>query len=283
MGKNKNVNHNKNNAPAKHMEEDLEGLLLKALENIDVGIIIADLENKKILYQNEYAKQIFSKELSYNKLQLLLTLSPQEKGPGSQKSFKLGEQVIGYNVVYNSNQKISFIVRDITEKLRLKYIANAVNDMKNFGSIFSGVRHEIGNPINAIKTALSVLQKNLDRYSKEKINEYIERMLESINHAEFILKSFKTFNLYENIDLKKNNILEIVSRFIDLIYRDFSNSLNAVCVKEYASLTTYLGDLFDREDHPRFVVRPHDWDECRFVGDEAFNHMCFDDTLFVDR
>ena len=46
---------------------------------------------------------------------------------------------------------------DITEKKRLESIAEAANLMDNVGYIFSGIRHEIGNPINSVKMALSVL------------------------------------------------------------------------------------------------------------------------------
>jgi len=48
-----------------------------------------------------------------------------------------------------ANQVI--VKRDITEDKRLESIAEAANLMDNIGFIFSSIRHELGNPINAIK------------------------------------------------------------------------------------------------------------------------------------
>ena len=56
---------------------------------------------------------------------------------------------------------------DITEKKRLEAVAEAANLMENLGFIFSGICHEIGNPINSIKMALSVLSNNLENYSPD--------------------------------------------------------------------------------------------------------------------
>ncbi len=58
------------------------------------------------------------------------------------------------------------VKRDVTEKLRLESIAESVNTMNNIGYVFSGVRHEIGNPINSAKMSLSVLQHKLDTASE---------------------------------------------------------------------------------------------------------------------
>lgn len=72
---------------------------------------------------------------------------------------------------------------------------------------------------------------------------------------------------------RKCQIVDRRSREIDF---DFSDRLNGVGVEQDTALLGNLCDSFDREDHPRFVVRPHHRDEDRFVGD------CCSDTLGTD-
>ena len=49
----------------------------------------------------------------------------------------------------------------MTEKLWLESIAQSVETMNNIGYIFAGVRHEIGNPVNAVTMILEVLRSKL--------------------------------------------------------------------------------------------------------------------------
>ena len=53
------------------------------------------------------------------------------------------------------------IKRDVTEKLWLESIAQSVDTMNNIGYIFAGVRHEIGNPVNAVAMIIEVLKSKL--------------------------------------------------------------------------------------------------------------------------
>src|SRR3970282_1845245 len=85
------------------------------------------------------------------------------------------------------------IRRDVTDKLRFESIAEAVNTMNSIGYVFSGIRHEIGNPLNSIKMTLNVLKKNLDKYGKDHILEYIDRALSESARIEYLLKSLKNF------------------------------------------------------------------------------------------
>jgi PAS domain S-box-containing protein len=127
--------------------------------------------------------------------------------------------------IFNSAGKYrgSFaVITDVTEKLRLESIAQAVNTMDNIGFIFSGVRHEIGNPVNSIKMALSVLKQNLDSYSKETIKEYADRMLSEIVRMEYLLKAMKSFNLFETIEPIDINMTTFIDDFLRLTTGDFA-------------------------------------------------------------
>jgi len=111
---------------------------------------------------------------------------------------------------------------DITEKKRLEAIAEAANLMDNLGYIFSGIRHEIGNPLNSVKMALSVLDRNLDRYPRQTIREFVSRSLAELSRVEYLLKAFKNFSMFETPRMESVNIGLFLNNFKSLIGEDFS-------------------------------------------------------------
>lgn len=133
------------------------------------------------------------------------------------------EEIVISPVKDEKNTIINFVCtsRDITSKKRLESIAEAANLMTNIGYIFSGIRHEIGNPINSIKMALTVLNKNLETYSLERIKEFTERSLDEVLRVEYLLKALKNFSLYEHLEIRKICIDESLRNFINLVTDDF--------------------------------------------------------------
>jgi PAS domain S-box-containing protein len=113
------------------------------------------------------------------------------------------------------------VKRDITEKLRLESIAESVNTMDNIGYVFSGVRHEIGNPINSAKMSLSVLQHKLDTASKSAVRDYVDRALGEIGRVEQLLKNLRNYNLYEKPELEVLNVADFLRKFLHLVTEDF--------------------------------------------------------------
>ncbi len=122
-----------------------------------------------------------------------------------------------------SGEIMNYVVfqRDVTERVRLESIAEAVNTMNNIGYTFSGIRHEIGNPVNSIKTTLSVLKANLDKFSGETVKVYIDRTLTEIARVEYLLKVLKNFNMFESLRLEDVDIESFISMFLSLVMDDF--------------------------------------------------------------
>lgn len=118
------------------------------------------------------------------------------------------------------SQVIKYYI-DITEKKRLETIAEAANLMDNLGYIFSGIRHEIGNPLNSVKMALSVLSKNLNNYDRTTIGEFINRSLTELLRVEYLLKALKNFSLFERPELESVNINKFMHNFLSLVQDDF--------------------------------------------------------------
>jgi len=143
---------------------------------------------------------------------------------GRKKDGTLYEEECTYAPIKSASGEIVnyvFIKRDITEKLRLESVAQAVDTMNNIGYIFSGVRHEIGNPVNAVIMNLGLLKAKLETIDKPTIEKYVDRALESCEKVEYLLRSLRSFNLYEKPDLEELAMEDFVEKFISLVNEDF--------------------------------------------------------------
>lgn len=120
-------------------------------------------------------------------------------------------------------QIINFVMvsRDVTEKMRFESIAEAVNMMENVGYVFSGVRHELGNPVNSLKTALTVLKKNINQWDHDQIVKYIDRSMVEIGRIEYLLRSLKTFSMHEDPRVQKVQMRPFIERFFSFVSTDF--------------------------------------------------------------
>lgn len=112
------------------------------------------------------------------------------------------------------------IIRDVTEMKRLESIADASNLMENIGYVFSGIRHELGNPINSIKVTLGILKKGLDRYSLDVIHELVDRSVTEIGRVEYLLKSLRNFNMYEEPETVAVDVRTFMRHFTGVVAQD---------------------------------------------------------------
>jgi len=77
-----------------------------------------------------------------------------------------------------------------------------------------------GNPVNSIKMALTILNKNLKSYSKKKIEELVTRALDDVSRVEYLLKALKNFSLFERPDIQKVQIYDFIQNFLSLVKKD---------------------------------------------------------------
>jgi PAS domain S-box-containing protein len=157
-------------------------------------------------------------------------LSSGQPEETTEKYFKHGREVIvqkiklpvTYDVSGNGADGLLSIVQDITEKTRLESIAEAANTMKNIGYVFAGVRHELGNPVNAIKITLSLLLSRVGTASAETIREYVGRAMAETEKIEYLLRTLKNFNMFETLELKGMPLQTFLERFLSLATGDFA-------------------------------------------------------------
>ena len=201
------------------------------LEHIDIGILVLDLNRQAIDYCNAALFEVLQDDQLCRSYQGLYDLFVRdiEEADDFDLAGRVAHQVMhqgrlfGHSVYKAASNYRCVFIRDITDKSRLESIAQAVNAMNNIGFIFSGIRHEIGNPLNSLKMALSVLKQNQKNTSPEMLQEYVERGLADIGRMEYLLKSLKTFSMYENVELKDLQLAEFMGRFISLVERDFQS------------------------------------------------------------
>lgn len=110
--------------------------------------------------------------------------------------------------------------RDVTHQRRLEYIADAANLAENVGYVFAGLRHELGNPINSIKTALTVVRQNLSTLPPDRVEDYIDRVLQEMGRVEYLLRSMATFNSTHRPVLEAVPVAPFLARFATFIRSD---------------------------------------------------------------
>lgn len=188
------------------------------LERLDVGIIVVNHQAGQIAYRNLAAVEVLGDLLdsfTYPAVhELLLKIPLAAKNLSQPLELRSGNSLLGYTVYRISEDCLCIFIRDTTEKSRLMSIAEAVNTMNNIGYVFSGIRHEIGNPINSIKMTMSVLKHRLHEFTPEMVGEYIERTLSEIARVEFLLKSLRNFSMFENIEVRPLDLVDFLEKFV---------------------------------------------------------------------
>lgn len=148
-----------------------------------------------------------------------------------RKDGSLYEEDCTYSPVRNgAGEIINYISikRDVTEKSRLEAIAQTVETMNNIGYIFSGVRHEIGNPVSSIRMMLDAMKKKQDRMSRETITDYVARLTGEVSKVEYLLATLKNFNMYESLRPQRVEIVEFFDAFWAMVREDFARKRIAI-------------------------------------------------------
>ena len=206
------------------------------LDDINLGIVGLDLKRQEVFFQNKEALVIFKETIKPKDYKALAALLLQGAGdfldPDYQpvsRTIQYGKKFIGYTIYRIADQYLWIYVSDVTEKMRLDSIAESVNTMNNLGYIFSGIRHELGNPINSMKTTVTVLRNNMMSYSKETMLEYIDRVIRDINRVEYLLKELKTFSMFETPELQRVQMVTYMKNLLTMVERDFA--INGIKLK----------------------------------------------------
>ncbi len=204
-----------------------ECLFADVLSSENQGVIVFDLRHEEFAFVNRPAREILERAgmrcCEYREIAALFLPPPDElaKMPSSTtgRPIQIGTRLIGHTL-YQAPPFAWVFARDITDKARMESIASAVEQMSHIEYIFSGVRHELGNPVNSVKAALSVLHENIDRFPRATIVEYLERMTEQMGRLENLLRSLRSFSLFEDLQLEPLDASAFVHSFAALVEAD---------------------------------------------------------------
>lgn len=196
------------------------------LSSVRLGIVLFDLDREALTFVNASARTLLEKHgfpIEYCALRALLVpagVDPRAlAGPIAADPLDLGGRKIGYTL-YGAHAHAWVFVRDVTEKLRLESVAESVELMNSLGFVFSAVRHELGNPINSLNAALTVLRRGLDRLGREAIEAYVDRMLAEVKRVDHLLRRMKSFSMFERVDPKPIALGEFLNEFQGLVAPD---------------------------------------------------------------
>lgn len=205
------------------------GFFLDILRNIETGVILLDLQEQEIIFFNQYANKV----LSYMRVAVTFPaiykmLQDAEDPPDQARGGHIKSKISSRNRVFSSmiynlagnSRYLCFFLQDTTDQSRLEAMDEATELMNNIGFVFSGIRHEIGNPINSIKMALTVLQNSFTRFSSDEIETYLQRIYDEVAKMEVLLKSFKHFNMFEKPKTTVVNLLDFIEDFFKLMEAD---------------------------------------------------------------
>jgi len=201
-----------------------ECVFANVMQSANLGIVLFDTLGKKILFQNAEAADLFASavpEADYEALyNLLLPLGEPSLSPAYPAPIDLDGKLIGYSI-YTGGRFVWAFLRDISEKARLEAVAEAVELMNNIGYVFSTVRHEIGNPVNSVKTALTVLRNRIQTLSRANVLDYVERSLAEIARVEDLLSSLKSFSMYEDFRIQDVDVAPFLAKLVSFVSPEF--------------------------------------------------------------
>ncbi|MEM7582854.1 MAG: PAS domain S-box protein [Acidobacteriota bacterium] len=129
------------------------------------------------------------------------------------------------------------VIRDVTERRRLESIAEAHNFQDHLGVVFSGIRHELGNPINSLKAAVQVVSEGLDVLPVAKTRRYLGQIGDELERIEYLLRSLRSYNLYEAPRPEATDVRKFLHQFQLLAQND--------CERQGVELTVLIHEDAD--------------------------------------
>ncbi|MCB9631136.1 MAG: PAS domain-containing protein [Sandaracinus sp.] len=113
--------------------------------------------------------------------------------------------------------QVAVVAADRTESRRLDRIASALNASENLAFVFSSVRHELGNPVNSLKTALGYLVERRDEIPHDILWEYLEEMQREVGRMESMLTVMRGFSEHDAVQVVPVHLHEHFARLQRLI------------------------------------------------------------------
>lgn len=226
-----------------HALEDLSAISLPAsghrplvvCEHASDGLALVD-PRLRIEYANPALAELLGRprhELLRRNLDELQLLPPSDDETPLWRALRNGERTLRYELACDGKAPqvielsvapvlspggelagFSLVARDVTDRerdLRQAEAATATSDLCHW---LGGLRHELGNPINSVKMALTVLHAHFAELTPDEAVRYVERALSELGRVEYLLRSLKTFTLFDPPELQDVDVESFVERTV---------------------------------------------------------------------
>ena len=227
--------------------------LAHVLEQIDLGVVGVRLsEEPRVLFSNEKARELLGATIEVA-LVVRLFGGKLRTSRHSSASFivgdwiRVGEKNVGFSVYEVPDGSQWIILRDVTEKLRMQRAAEGMTVANNLGYTFAGVAHELGNPVNSVKMAATVLRDNAQTFSPEKQHEYLTEILSETNRMQDILRLMQGFIGMASLEPVTCDLAAECRAVVERVGRDATQK-GVVVVSAFAA----RGQVPSRVDPPAF-------------------------------
>ncbi len=110
--------------------------------------------------------------------------------------------------------------RDVTEQQRLEQAAAAAVTGDNLGWAISGLRHELGNPINAVASTLALLADRFARQGDERAAQYLQRCQDELSRVRMLLDGMNSFGQFERAEPRELDLPTFLDQLEHLMRAD---------------------------------------------------------------
>jgi PAS domain S-box-containing protein len=110
--------------------------------------------------------------------------------------------------------------RDVTEQRRLEQAAAAAVTGDNLGWAISGLRHELGNPINAVSSTLALLADRFTRQGEERAAHYLQRCQDELARVRLLLDGMNSFGQFERPEPRELDLPAFLDQLEHLMRAD---------------------------------------------------------------
>lgn len=192
--------------------------LERAIEAAGFGILALDRGSGGISYVNAAGAEMLrvvsgllqtDAMTDFARVVLAETSGMPPGAAAAARTLPLGEFVVGYSL-YPTETELWVFFRDVTEKHRQSSVAEALRLSDALLGVFSSLRHDLGNSVNAAKTSLDVLRRGLGTHDEEAIRRYVGRALESLSHIETLLGTLRDYGFAETRRIRPVPVGEVV-------------------------------------------------------------------------
>lgn len=119
----------------------------------------------------------------------------------------------------NTEQNFVLVLRDITKLHTLQQASKRRTRFETMEYLVGRLAHQIGNPLAAMKTTAQVWSRNFDKISTTKQTEYLEKIIDRINHIESIISTIMTGQGWKIKSMTSVAVTEIL-RQVQITFED---------------------------------------------------------------